>query len=322
MKYNFKILLLCFSLIISNHLFAQNNLELTYSQLTTQLSNKISELDSLKQVLESKVNIISAEKLKSTIDNNKITELLSKTASVTNAIDRVQHEIDFITINIDETKNKLYMLYTHNIDSLRNTATTGKTKNVEIIKLTEKRLLVSPKINILSFSPQNVLELESPKDSVEEIIFTEYLNEAFNEVENKLRETEKLKLEIVNIIELNEETKEFLEDIDFDNNFAVYSNSQTSLENSKVFNSAEQRFMDEDISTLNTLNTQAKSFSDLLYQFGLSNSFNINNYFNSDDNMVRNNLFEFNNLIEMVEKQLLDYKTVINSKLQTTRNKK
>ena len=113
----------------------------------------------------------------------------------------------------------------------------------------------------------------------------------------------------------------FSEDIDFDNNFAVYSNSQTSLNNSETFGSADQRFADEGSSTLNTLNTQAKSFSDLLYQFGLSNSFNINNYFNSDNNIVRNNLFEFNNLIEMVEKQLLDYKTVINSKLQTTRNK-
>ena len=43
-------------------------------------------------------------------------------------------------------------------------------------------------INSLSFSPQRVLKVEPSKDSVKQKIYNEYLNEAFNEVEQKMGE--------------------------------------------------------------------------------------------------------------------------------------
>ncbi len=111
---------------------------------------------------------------------------------------------------------------------MNNIGDLNKSINVEKMKLIEKRLLVSPEINILSFSPQSVLRLEPSKDSIKQKIYTEYLNEAFQEVERKMGEIQGLKKEITNILQLNKETKEFLEDIDFDNNFAVYSNPNYS----------------------------------------------------------------------------------------------
>jgi uncharacterized coiled-coil protein SlyX len=319
MNYKLNILPTILFLIFSNILYAQNNLEHSYAKLETELNKKISTLDSLNHILEQKVTIINTEKLKSKKDNKKITELLSKTANLTNAIDKRQIEIDLLTERLDANKIELYKFYTDQIDSLKNRNLAENIKSVEIIRLTEKRLLVSPKIDILSFSPQSVLKIKHPADSVEKKIFNEYLTDAYNEVEIKINEIEMLKLEIHNIIELNNETKEFLEDIDFDNNFAVYTNPQGTTTASDALSNPQEDI--KEYARSNSLSTQTKSFSEILYQFGLSNSFNTKTLLNSDKNSVENNLHEFNKLMEVVEKQLNDYRTIINNKLKTTNNK-
>lgn len=317
MKMNLKILYIVLVLFHSKCLFAQNSLEHKYANETIELNIENTKLDSLNNILQKRVSVIENEKNKANRNTNRITTLLASTASLTNKIDSLRKNIYHLSNKIDLTKKVLYNFYTSKIDSLNNISNSSKSANVEKIKLIEKRLLVSPKINVLSFSPQSVLNLEPSKDSIKQKIYNEYLNEASDEVEKKMIEIKGLKKEISNIIQLNEETKEFLEDINFDNNFAVYSNpnvTQSNLEYTSDF--TDKAASVNDNSGLNTVNTQSKNFSDILFQFGLSETYNPAAYLNSNDNSAVTNLKDFNSLIETVEKQLKDYKVIISNKLK------
>lgn len=317
MRFYSKILFIICVVFYTNNMFSQNSLELEYTSQTLELKAINSHLDSLNTILQNKANVIEAEKVKNGKNSNKIATLLSGTASLTNRIDSLRNDANKLSNKIYLTKKKLHQFYTTKIDSLNKISNNNKSVSVEKIKLIEKRLLVSPEINSLSFSPQSVLRLEPSKDSIKQKIYTEYLNEAFQEVDQKMAEIQGLKKEITNILQLNKETKEFLEDIDFDNNFAVYSNPNTaerSLEYTNDYNT-EGRFTDEKAS-LNTVNTQSKYFADILFQFGLSETYNPSSYLNTDENSTITNLKQFNTLIEAVEKQLKDYKIIISNKLK------
>ena len=317
MKKCFKILFIIFIALASKSVLAQNPLELEYAAQTLELKSINLQLDSLNTILLGKANIIETEKSRTNKDGTKITALLSGTASLTNKIDSLRNDANKLSSKIYLTKKKLHKFYTAKIDSLNNLGDNNKSINVEKIKLIEKRLLVSPEINILSFSPQSVLKLGPSKDSIKQKIYTEYLNEAFLEVDQKMNEIKGLKKEITNILQLNKETKEFLEDIDFDNNFAVYSNpntTQSNIEYTDNFN--DEGRMAGDKTALNTVNTQSKYFADILFQFGLSETYNPASYLTSEGNSTITNLKQFNNLIEAVEKQLKDYKIIISNKLK------
>jgi len=320
MKFRFLILSVIFIGILYSDAIGQINLEKKFDKLTNDFNTKNKVLDSLEIVLEQKIRIIETEKLNADKDKTKLAELLANTAGLTNKIDETQSEIDNIANKLESTKEALHLFYSKQIDSLKSSDKKNQNNQVEIIKLIEKRLLVAPKINILSFSPNSVIDIKKAKDSVEQKIFTEYLTEAYSEIEIKLYEIEKLRLEIKNMIALNEETKEFLEDIDFDNNYAVFSNPQSTTEGSKASVSDEFTYNDRS-PELNTLNSQSKTFSDLLFQFGISSNLTSNFYENQEGSTAKQNLQEFNQLIEIVEKQLLDYKTVIKNKLGSAKVK-
>jgi len=309
--------LILFNMSIS----AQSNIEnLLYNQ-TTELNHQFDTLDSLKVFLEQIVTLINSEKLKNPNDDEKITNLFSSTASITNSIDSIMIEIDELNKKINSTKQRLYNFYSTKIDSINNEGKENKSNNIERIKYIEKRLLVSPVINILSFSPENVFEIKPTNDTLKQRIYYEYLDEAHKEVKNKIAEIENLKMEIENIIVLKEETREFLEDIDFDDNYAVYSNPADAKNNSdELFSGSEARLGDNS-PQLNTLKSQTKTFSDLLYQFGLSNYYDIETYLDSRETSSGKNLKDFTELIKNVQDQLNDYKIIIRNKLEATKIK-
>lgn len=302
----------CFCVSIS---FGQSSLENTYSLLNENHQKFNYTLDSLNQLLDKQVQVINTEKLKNDNDSDKLSELLSATASVTNLIDATHLNIEQNSEKISKIKNKLFKLYSNQIDSLKSNIN-NKNNSVDIIRLTEKRLLVSQKIDMLSFSPQSVINIKTTNNEIEQKIYNEYLLEAEKEVETKLSEINNLRNEIEIIIELNKETEEFLEDVNFDNNFAVYSNPATVEGSTSLENSAD--YISEAKS--NTLTSQTKSFGDILFQFGLSTSLTSDIQVESDKN-GSTSLREFGGLINKVEKQLNDYKTVISNKLRNTNSK-
>ena len=296
-------------LLISNGLFAQKSEEKELATLKSQIQVNENRLLKLTDELQSQVKIINIKKAEPNFDKDEIKNLMSNTANMTNEIEELQIERNNLTKKYEEVKRKLYIAYTDEIDSLNNSGLPEEEKNTLITKLIEKRLYVSPKIEILSFEPSKILKIDVSRDSSDQQIYKEFLTSAKNEIESKLNDINKLKTEITKFIELNREMKDFLEEAEFDNDISYFRSTNESNESSR--NAAFGAGSEYD----NSLKTQADTFAEILTQLDYNNipdekTFSLNNI------LIKNDLEEFNKLILNVEQQLKDYKKVINNKLK------
>ena len=308
-------LIISFAIILLNvNFYAQNNLSKKYTELNKQLNLQEGKLDSLNLIFQKKVNIINELKSKKNYDRNELAKLLSGTANLTNEIEETQQEISKINLQLKNTGQELVKFYTKQIDDIKKSSLPEKEKDKQIIKITEKKLLISPKIDVLSFDPKSILLKQKPADSLGQKVYFEYLTYAKNEIKNKIKETAKLKKEIDNIILLKEKSEEFLEESNFDNDVVGYTTSEkTSASNLEP----EGSYFDVARGKGNNILTQTNSFSRILNQIKLSDiskeqTYNIDNLtFNG-----KNNIYNFKKMIVLVERQLKEYLSVINNKLK------
>ena len=306
------IFLFSFLLIIGlNKIYAQTSKEHEYNNQKQLLQFQERKLDSLNIILRKKVNAINKEKSKMKPDENKLKKLLSGTANLTNKIEETQISINKIKKRIDKIEKELVVAYTKEINEIKKASLPEREKNKKIIKLTEKKLLVSPKIDIFSFDPNKIIVTNKPEDSIKQKIYYENLVYAKTEVERKIKETEKLKTEIENIILLSEKSEEFLEESNFDNDVINY----TPTSQNKI--STSESYFDAMKEKGNNILVQTNSFSEILNQIKFSSikkeqSFDINNLSLND----KNNIYNFEKIIGQVEKRLKEYLSVINNKLK------
>ncbi|MFA3783675.1 hypothetical protein ABRY23_11490 [Melioribacteraceae bacterium 4301-Me] len=206
----------------------------TYGQSLSLLENKLQELnqryfresavlDSLKIILDNRAKQIDAEKKKSDYDESNIKKLMSASITISNKIDDQQKKVNSIVNEIEKTKTELEKKYTAVIDSLSELERSGKYKGdkdelkAHILNLTEKKILTAPKIYSLSFNPTKILALDptTAKTEEEKKIYNEYLKEALEEVNSKLKQVKSLHEEISSMISLQKKTKKFLEEAEF-----------------------------------------------------------------------------------------------------------
>ncbi len=314
-----KILLICFMLqillFVSTN--AQTEYETKYFELNKQLNYQQKTLDSLNVVLQKKINVINFEKKKTNYNKTKIQKLLSGTAKLTNEIEKAQKEINIISTELNSIKRNLADIYSSKIDSVKKLNIDQKKKDKLLIKLIEKKLFFSPKIDILTFEPEKILLMQTPKDSIRKKIYFEYLTSAKKEVENKIKETKKLKTEIENIILLGKESEEFMEDSGFDNDVVNYASAEKGATNPTE--DASFNTYTSGIKSGNSIAVQAASFSGIINQLKVSSlnkkySYNLENL-RLDE---KNNIYNFEKLIVQVENLLTDYLSVISNKLKDT----
>lgn len=280
-----------------------------YNLLKINLNKNESELDSLNVLLKRKINLINIEKEKK--DNSKIVELLSSTSNLTNRIELQEIELESLKVEFNLIKKELYSYYSNQIDSIKKIS--GTNISPKIVELTEKKLAVSNKIDLLSFEPAKVIGLVPTNDSIKKQIYYEYLSSAKQEVDEKITEIKKLKSEIRSIITLNEEKEAFLEEFEFENNISRYNsgNQTSSLAEADYFG-------DVDVES-NSLKAQAFSFNNILTQLKFDKRTNQTYSIKSirDGFYTKNNLKDFFELISQVENQLADYQIVIKNKLES-----
>ncbi|MEN8194068.1 MAG: hypothetical protein ABFS12_14685 [Bacteroidota bacterium] len=307
------LLTLFFLIILGFNIYGQENQERKYEELKQQLVLEDQKLNSLNNLLKQKTDIISIEKSKPDPNEDKIQELLSSTANLTNSIDRSQLRINKLLEEFDSIKAELFVIYSERIDSVNNSNLSEDEKNKRNVELIEKRLLVSPQIDLLSFQPEKVVNIPSSEDSTEQKIYKEYLASALDEVEDKLTRIDELKSEIENIITLNEESSLFLEEVEFDSDIYSYTspNKTVTIENEPTDTYGGDRFVNAE----NSLKTQTTSFSKILNQLKLNSEIKSKTFSLSSTSHKRN-LYEFKELMDQVEKQLSDYKIVIRNKLK------
>jgi len=304
-------LLIFIVFFISNVFYSQTEKENEFKILKSKLEQKEIELQSLSNELNIKADEISLKKAELNYDKDEVKELLSNSTQLTNAIDKIQKEINELNKRNETIKSELYNYYSSQIDSIENSKLSLDEKSSRITTLIEKRLFVSPRIDILSFEPEKVLNLNTSVKPTEKKIFDEFLISAYDEIEAKLKETKELKSEIETIQKLNKETKAFLEEAEFDREISYFASSGSTVQAT-----AEERAASTDYVNIseNSIKTQSDSFNKILNQLNFNGNSKVSKY--SLNQKVKNNdLDEFKKLITQVEQQLEDYKVVVKNKI-------
>jgi len=287
--------------------------------------NKESEvIDSLKHVLNQKVNEIDYMKGKNG-DENIIRKMMAGTVTISNKIDDHQKKITVIEKELEEIKKLLSKRYSEEIDSLANLENSNQFEGNKsdlksrIITLTEKKILAAPKINSLSFNPEKILSinLSTAISPDEKKIYTEYLNSALSEVNNQLIQVKNISNEINQILTLQRKTKKFLEESEFDfdlktANISSRSNQMVSEDNPTVATTTK---------ALSYQTVQVQSFFVLLKQLDLKqlNDFNTQSRFSFDIPNKKISIKEYRELLNEVEKRLSDYSMVLTHKLNLSK---
>ena len=292
-----------------------NGLKETYTDETALL-------DSLKQMLNKRAKEIDSAKKLDNADEDNIKQLMAATVLIADRIDKQQKKVNGIEKEIEIIKKKLDEKYTKEIDSLYALEASDNYKgnrddlHNRILHLTEKKVIVAPKIYSLSFNPEKILKLNptNAKTLEEKNIYVEYLKEALAEVDKHLERVKKLNDEAAQIITLQEKATEFLEDTEFDTDIRTSnlssSNSRTAGGESPV-----------DVLSETRLAPQVQSFTLLLRQLNLSPTSDIESSkdFSLDSLRTDLTLEEYKNLLNEVEKGLSDYKLILSNKIETSK---
>lgn len=212
------VIILNFSFMNSQSL---SSLEMKYEELEKEFLKENSAVDSLGTLVLRRASAIDIEKKKNEPDEDKIIELMSGSASLSNDLEKHRKKSRNLGDDLEDIKQQLYKKYSTIIDSLQAKKAAGRDNTgleEEIFFYTERKLMVSPKIPMLSFNPQKVLRIDMGKikNPDEKELFREYLNNAVSEVNTLLASVENESSELGQIAELEKRTKKFLEDTEFE----------------------------------------------------------------------------------------------------------
>ena len=327
MKIVFTTILLCFSLQAVTIAQTVPELEKNMSLLQREWIEVKGELDSLTVIYDDQTGIVDKEKKRTKPDKDKIAKLMSQALTVSDQLDSKREQLSNLDANINVIKKQLDKRYSHQIDSLQTLINskkfTGNKENLEsqILKLSEKRLLVSPTVKRLSFDPQRILQIQPNqyKDSLETAIYSDYLNNALKEIDTHLNEVKNTRKEFEEIITLQEKTSSFLEDVAEDQSEGIFlaaeNQAQLSSQTSQFdpTNGGEFSSRDKGI-----LYGQFQSYLAILQQLNRNNQIQQQYSWHSpvDSSSVTLTMKEYLQLLNDVEKELSSYKKIVQNKLK------
>lgn len=314
-------------LLMPYYLNAQtlNELENNFVNLTNSYNFEASKLDSLQKVLEYRAKQIDNEKQKNNKD--KVINLMANSVTLSNKVESQQKKVQNITKDIESVKKRLYGKYSVIIDSLKTSQADGSFKGSKkdiddrILDYTERRLLVSPKINSLSFNPSKLLEINinSIKDPSEKNIYREYLSSALSEINNQISSVDKSYDEVRQIIYLQKKAGRFLEEAEFENELGHLHRSNSTANNAgeSSINYGGPRSSNDGIGIVgeakNSLSVQIASYSFLLNQLDYGKTSRWNN--SSQNNKKNLSLKEYQAMLKELKGRLVDYKSVLLNKM-------
>ncbi|MGE5805724.1 MAG: hypothetical protein ACM34O_05195 [Ignavibacteria bacterium] len=220
-RISYKTLILFFLSFVCINSQTLIELEKKYEQLGEEYIKENSAVDSLETLVLKRAALIDNEKKKDKPDEDKLVEIMSGSATLSNNLEKHQKNLNKLETGIEQVKQQLYKSYSLIIDSLESLKASGKENeklNSEIFFYTEQRLMVSPKIPMLSFNPEKMLkiDLRKLKEPEEKNLFREYLDNALSEVDKLLVNVEAESNEIGQIADLEKRRKRFLEDTEFE----------------------------------------------------------------------------------------------------------
>ena len=327
MKKMIKILSMCLFLIFfAAQTYAQDlkKIENEYSVIQNKLKKENAILDSLKNILDIRAKKISEEKNKSKPDEKLIIKLMAGSANLSNEIDTQQNKIKADQKKSEEYREELNRLYSEKIDSLqeldKSKRYSGNKNDLkkEILAYTERKLLVAPKIALLSFHPDKILDIDLNKinDPSEKKIYKDYLQKALTEVNTHLNNLNESITEADKILTLQKKTNKFIEESEFDFGISPQNNIlQSNLTRTNSFNESGPSY----VKTSNAV------YERNVIEYGLLlNQLNFKPLNSKLKWMVSGNgknsvrsLSDYNDLQKEVRKRLQEYKLILTNKLNT-----
>lgn len=189
--------------------------ELNLRTLQLIFNEETAKLDSLEIEFE-KFNREIENARKSPSSDEKVRELLAAAVVISNEIDDKKERITVINSDIEAAKVELDKIYSQKIDSLRmiqSNSSEDKKLDIEVMRLSEKRILVRPKVFEFSFNLKNILDYSVDSLSASESeILGEYIRNALSEIDSHLVSVRTLNGKIDELIELEEGVEEFIEE--------------------------------------------------------------------------------------------------------------
>lgn len=302
-----------------------SHMELKYQNTSQEFFNQQTKLDSLNTLHNKMIAAIDKEKQKESTNENKIKEMLASAVVISNQIEEQQITLDNIETELEDLKVSLDRIYTVIIDSLKNLEISNTNsydkENLKTLKLKyiEKRLIVAPKIYSLSFDPKKLLQFKqtSDEDSLIGKIYHEYLKNALGEVYQQSQQLALLKDEIEEVVSLQNETYDFIEDIDSE--ILINPAQQTTekfARNNGVFGGGD-RYANDEFSA--NINFQANSYLHMFNQLKTSTNIDIQSTWQTPTDTIPANLTfqQYLDLLENVDKMLQDYKSILEHKLES-----
>jgi len=317
------ILFCCLTFALNSQSITQ--LELKFQNLNQLLDKEQAIYDSLNTFHNNMISVIDKEKQKDESEKENIINLLASTVVISNQVKEQQIKIDKIEDELEAIKKTLSKKYATVIDSLKTLENSSEYSGdkeflkFQILNSIEKRLLVAPKIYSLSFDPKKLIQYKTSAkmDTLEQKIYREYLSNALVEVDIQSQQLALLKDEIEEVVHLQNETYDFIEDIDSEMLFnPALQTSKTSTRNDNVYLGGNPNRIDDEISNIFS---QANSY---LHIFNLlKTSTNIDaqsSWLTPTDTIPANLTFkQYLDLLEDIDKMLQDYRTVLEHKLES-----
>ncbi|MFO7445307.1 MAG: hypothetical protein R6W90_03030 [Ignavibacteriaceae bacterium] len=307
--------------------FAQSTdeLEKRFENIQLQITKEQHLTDSLNILLTQKVKQIDSEKNKKKPDNEIVVQLMSSSASISNSIDKHQERINELTERRSQFARQLIMLYNSKIDSLKKLEVSGaknpKDIEADILFYTEKRLLVEPGIQNLSFNPSKILTFDTNrlKDKKGKSAYAEYLQNALKEVNTILSDINEKNSEVSEILLLQKKTQKFLKEIEFEGRpgSRKYS-ANTEAEGSVTPGTGRGDVFTGDEEVVAALNSKVYAYNSLLTQLAFDKSISAN--LKWDINLDKNKDYDLNDykdLLAELKRNLQEYKEVLKNKLDS-----
>ncbi len=312
-----------------------DKLEKRYIDLQNSYNAEKLLLDSLQNKFNSRLKEINSEKNKANPDKDKITSLMGNSINLSNSVEDQQKKVDKIEKSILSVKYGLNGKYSDIIDSLKNVHVKNKEDKEKVENLilfySTKRLEVIPGTNLLSFNPDKILELDLNRfnNSLDKKIYSEYLNNALNEVNIVLGNVTKESKEINQIIELERKANKFIEETELESGLASSKISQIREQNYETNTEGQNYGPGVDIgigavgdkSRTSNLNNNVQVYEHLLDQLNTIKSLSMRQPL--DETLVSLNkdidLYSYGKILKEVKSRLTEYKKLLEQKAGSSR---
>lgn len=283
-------------------------MENQYRALGLSIVKEQAALDSLHLLIENTAQDIEREKKAADPDEKKLVSWMAHAVTISHQIKEKQKSVSVIEAAAEEARVRLEKFYTQIIDSLKQIGNSrsysGDRESLQnmILMWTEKRVLISPVVNVLNFDPAKVreIDLKSTVDPLERSLAEDYLKKALNEIDARLGRLSATRQEYEELTDLRRRTADFVSEAYEQGRLSTITRSQTVT---KTVTDILGNPIGTEFTTI-----QVKSVVGLIHQLSAGTA-----PISSKSGMTQT---EYIQLLKQAEKQLKSYRELVQKKLK------